>query len=180
MKKNAVLGASLVLLLVVAFLLTVAMPVAKAKSPAIVEGKIYTTGFSNIEGKPAGKSGNAIVTLNVAARWTGDIAGISTSESRWVWLNYVPPYGGGPINVHGVNTFTSAAVKIDGVTHTGTLTVLFLGVMEGFSSASEMGGSWVIIGGTGDLANLHGQGSWYHAEGAATGSDYTGQIHFDP
>jgi hypothetical protein len=177
LKRSVVLGTVLALSLAVTFLLMVSMPTAYATTPTTVTGKFYSKAFTNIEGRQAGESDNAIVTLSVTALWTGDIAGISTSESRWIWHNYVPPYGGGPINAHGVNTMASAAVKIDGVTYSGSLTMLFLGVMEGFTS--EMEGTWVIISGTDGLANLNGQGTWYHALGMV-GSDYTGQVHFDP
>jgi hypothetical protein len=39
-------------------------------------------------------------------------------------------------------------------------------------------GTWVIISGTGELANLHGQGTWWNNAGQILG--YAGQIHFDP
>jgi len=39
-------------------------------------------------------------------------------------------------------------------------------------------GTWVIISGTGDLANLHGQGTWWNSPGQVL--VYEGQMHFDP
>lgn len=44
----------------------------------------------------------------------------------------------------------------------------------------DLEGTWVIISGTGDLANLHGQGTWWHSRTGATGLEYEGQVHFDP
>ena len=39
-------------------------------------------------------------------------------------------------------------------------------------------GTWVIISGTGELANLHGQGTWWNL--GLGQFEYEGQIHFDP
>ena len=39
-------------------------------------------------------------------------------------------------------------------------------------------GTWVIISGTGELANLHGQGTWWNEGSGEFG--YEGQVHFDP
>jgi hypothetical protein len=41
-------------------------------------------------------------------------------------------------------------------------------------------GTWVITGGTGDLAGVHGQGTWWHIRTGFTGQEYEGQIHFEP
>jgi hypothetical protein len=59
---------------------------------------------------------------------------------------------------------------------TGTLEFSFIGTSPG----PEYGwsGTWRILGGTEDLANLHGQGViWSNDSG---GVHYEGQIHFDP
>jgi hypothetical protein len=48
-------------------------------------------------------------------------------------------------------------------------------------------GQWVILGGTGELANAHGGGTWwgpgYRADEKVEGDPdffYSGQVHFDP
>jgi hypothetical protein len=41
-------------------------------------------------------------------------------------------------------------------------------------------GTWRIVHGSGDLANLHGQGTWWHIPTGYTFFDYEGQVHFDP
>jgi hypothetical protein len=45
--------------------------------------------------------------------------------------------------------------------------------------AWDLEGTWVIIGGTGDLSGLHGQGTWWHTSGIP-GLRYEGQVHIDP
>jgi len=57
----------------------------------------------------------------------------------------------------------------------GTMVILFIGKKN-----LEIGlwsGKWVILSGTGDLANLRGKGTW---EGPSFNLDYSGQIHFEP
>jgi hypothetical protein len=56
---------------------------------------------------------------------------------------------------------------------TGTITFLLDG-------KTGEGGTWVIIGGTGDLANLRGQGKYTPSATSTYINIYEGQIHFDP
>ena len=59
---------------------------------------------------------------------------------------------------------------------TGTLEFLFIGTSPGALDVWD--GTWRIISGTGELANLHGNGVfWATGLGAV---HYEGQIHFDP
>jgi hypothetical protein len=51
-------------------------------------------------------------------------------------------------------------------------------VMQGFGY--DLLGTWRIVHGSGDLANLHGQGTWWHTPTGYTFFDYEGQVHFDP
>ena len=44
----------------------------------------------------------------------------------------------------------------------------------------DVEGTWVIISGTGDLTNLHGQGTWWYSRAKPYIFNYEGQIHFDP
>jgi len=58
----------------------------------------------------------------------------------------------------------------------GTLTMYL--EAKGTTPFTNLEGTWVIVDGTGDLANLHGQGTWWKLLGPGLG--YEGQIHFDP
>ncbi|MFN2292181.1 MAG: DUF3224 domain-containing protein [Anaerolineae bacterium] len=58
----------------------------------------------------------------------------------------------------------------------GTLEILFVGFSPG--ALDDWNGTWRILSGTGELANLHGQGVfWATGMGAC---HYEGQIHFAP
>ena len=76
--------------------------------------------------------------------------------------------------VKGTIDFTG---EVDG--RAGGLTMLFTGKQESTvcaPSAAIWSGTWVIIGGTDELADLHGNGEW---TGPSFDLDYTGRVHFD-
>jgi hypothetical protein len=68
-------------------------------------------------------------------------------------------------------TFTGS---VDG--KTGTLELLFRGTSPG--AVDDWNGTWRILSGTGELANLHGNGVFW-ANGLMD-VHYEGQIHFAP
>lgn len=79
----------------------------------------------------------------------------------------------------GIVTFkgvwdTPDGVTVDGVQ--GTVHVSYWGTVDAATGAFQ--GQWVIISGTGELANLRGKGTmWVDESGVAC---YTVQYHFDP
>jgi len=62
----------------------------------------------------------------------------------------------------------------------GTLTILLTGKQD--APDQDWYGQWVIISGTGDLANARGRGTWGGPGFGAEGPDiwYSGQVHFEP
>jgi hypothetical protein len=82
-----------------------------------------------------------------------------------------------------VRSFTGT-VKVDGIVYSGGLTIKLeahgLGNTLAGPSGFELSGTWVIMEGTGGLAGLHGQGTWWHTRGSTAGFEYEGQVHFDP
>lgn len=161
--NKKIFGVSISLLLVA--LLTMSMAPVSATKPVPVSGQIMILGATNIVQNPAGNSANFITTLNLNGMFTGSITGLYTSESRWVTHNA----GTADQWTHalGVDTISPATV----MGKTGTLTFMING-------KTGEGGTWVIIGGTGDLANLHGQGTYTPVSTYVM--SYEGQLHFDP
>ena len=79
-------------------------------------------------------------------------------------------------NVWLRSTFTGT---VDG--KFGTLLIQLVGKKPGAFPDQWWTGQWVIISGTGELANLQGQGNWWGPGFGAAGPDiwYEGRIHFD-
>jgi hypothetical protein len=158
--------------LTISLLLTTSMSVVYAKKPEAISG-IFIMAGGSFDFYPAGSSDTTIVYINGVGGFSGGISGGFTSEARWVASNYaVPPGSETWINMHIVFTLPMATVTIDSETYYGSLTLLFVGKMS-------TGGNWVIIGGDGGLADLHGQGTFAPSE-TYPFIDYEGQLHFAP
>lgn len=100
--------------------------------------------------------------------WTGTFAGTSTEE--FVVVNHAKK---GFNFYKGVIEFTGS---VDG--RFGTMTIRTNGKQDPGTVEPGPGlwsGRWVIVGGTGDLVNLHGQGTF---SGPSLFLDYEGQYHF--
>ena len=164
-KRTKAFSAILVAL-TLALLFSVSLSVVHATNSTPVSGQIIIQGATNVVMEQAGNSDNVVTTLNLHGVFTGSIAGSYTSESRWVTHNH----GTTDSWTHalGVDTISPATV----LGKTGTLIFMING-------KTGEGGTWVIIGGTGDLANLRGQGT-YASSGNPYVMSYEGQIHFEP
>ncbi len=167
-------SAVVLLALLVVFASAPAILVVEATKPQTVNGSYNPTGapaFSN--DRPAGKSDNGFVDVSIPVMWTGGIAGMGVNEMHWIAHNEATVEE--VVIIQGITTLT-AGVKIWGVAEMGTLTIEIKNVVVG---SVPIGGQWRIIGGTGELASLHGEGS-------LTGTSnpyvigYSGQVHFDP
>jgi hypothetical protein len=119
-------------------------------------------GPTPIEQKMAG--GNTILVVTFADTYTGSFAG-SASGIASVVIHQ------GNLNVHHIDTFTGT---VDG--KSGTMVISFKGQGEGVGLPLK--GNWVILSGTGDLAAIHGEGTFEGIAGVAI--TLTGNIHFDP
>jgi hypothetical protein len=182
MKRMVLLSLALVVLLI-------AFPVsAGAKTPTDVAGEMtYMARFKvhNDSGEcvpPTGPGdlrepcirmagGNTFGETYEEATLTGGMSGSSTADCRVV------------IHRSGSWFYTSISSfhgTVDG--REGSLQISMVGTRP--SGEAEWEGSWVILGGDGDLAALHGQGTWsgYGAPGVWVWGTvaYEGQVHFDP
>ena len=123
-----------------------------------------------VEEKIAGN--NFFITTYEEAEWFGIFNGISTEEGKVKFNTRTGAWS------------YKALIKFDGTVDgkSGTLNISVNGRIE--SGAIEWFGYWVILNGTGDLANLHGQGTWW-GPGAAEWEKpgdiyYDGNYHFEP
>ena len=101
--------------------------------------------------------------------WEGDFEGTAVSFFRVVWFNFPD----GPLNVWLRGTFTGEVLG-----ESGTMVYQLVGWRY---PSEDWYGQWVILSGTGELTNLHGQGTWGGPGFGAEGPDiwYSGQVNFD-
>jgi hypothetical protein len=122
-----------------------------------------------LEAREAG--GNTFLKTFEEGLWTGTFHGTSTEDGKVV------------IHRTGAWSF-NAIVSFQGEVHgkSGTLEMSVVGKAP--DGTSDWQGKWVILSGTGELATLRGQGTWWGpgAPEPETWGDiyYAGKIHFEP
>ena len=144
---------------------TLFIPVVQATPPTTVGGTwTYTIDFSTWRQRAAG--GNTFVSVTEYGTWTGYFSGTSKMDVSGVF------HSNGYLNFQGVIYFDGSVLG-----KAGTLVIRYTGkVTEG--GVGEIISQWVIISGTGGLANLRGQGTFSGV--GATNLLYSGQVHFKP
>ncbi len=149
----------------VALLSMLSLP-AYAKPPMLAEGSFDYT-FEIMDQKWA--DGHWFFTATEYETWEGDFEGTAVSFFRVVWFNYPD----GPLNVWLRSDFEGTVMGKQ-----GTLVIQLVGWRY---LPEDWYGEWVIISGTGELANLKGQGIWWGPGFGAPGPDifYSGNIHFN-
>jgi hypothetical protein len=166
----------LTLFAVLVILLTLSIR-ANAEAPHIaVEGEWEYQGQPWFDEKWA--NGNHFISFADCGTWTGGFEGdvcdagdMVFHSSGSVFAKYTVWFTG---EVWGQSTDASLG--------SGTLEIGFVG--KGLDEEVGMQGTWVILGGTDDLATLHGHGIWWGwgSDGVPGTPDlfYSGQIHFAP
>lgn len=162
---------TLISLLVVSLLIL--LPAGHATVPKTVSGTVNYT-FEVTEMRVA--DGNTFLYAMEWEDWEGDFEGQAEAFFR------VEMFSSGFWNVWLRTTF-EGDVKIDGTVKSGTIVIQLVGKKPG---GQDWYGQWVIISGEGELADLHGQGTW---GGPGYRSDikipedpdlwYEGEIHFN-
>lgn len=165
-KNRAKLVSAVFVTFAVSLLFAVPLPVASASNSIPVSGQIVILGATNVVAEPAGDSDNIIYNLNLYGVFVGDIAGVYTSES--LWITHDAGTADSWTKAHGIDTISPATV--DG--KTGTLTFMLNG-------KTGVGGTWVILGGTGDLSDCHGHGTYTPSTASPYINYYEGEVHFD-
>lgn len=158
-----------VIAFVIALLATPYVGLVIAESYTSVSGTIEFTSVTPAgPPKVAGKSDNRIRIFNIIEDWSGDIEGTGIAKARWIIHN--APLMDNPdawVNAYAIITFSDVVV----LGRSGSLTIKLV------LSEAEGAGHWTIMEGTGELANIHGQGFGSIATEPFT---YTGMVHFDP
>lgn len=177
MKNGKKIAFAFVLLLALAALTLTITPV-RASTPIHVSGTFSTVATRLSIDKIAGD--NIFSTYSGVSTWTGGIS-CPTGNGHGT-QNRIAHFAGDPnsipapallyINLKVDSTLTAAT--IDG--QTGGLTLRLNGISYPDGSSE---GTWHIVDGTGDLANIHGEGTWGKAAGPSQ-TLYSGIVHFDP
>ncbi len=158
----------LTIMMIAVLLLALSAPV-QAGPPEDAEGLWQYQPFI-LEVREAGC--NTFVTTFENGIWTGTFDGTSTEDGQVV------------IHCSGAWSF-KAIVTFHEVTVDGKSGTLEMSVVGGRPDAtSDWEGKWVILGGTGEVSSLRGQGTWWGpgAQGVGTWGDiyYAGNVHFEP
>jgi hypothetical protein len=160
--------ALLTLLTTVVLVAMLALPAQAAQSTP-VEG-LWRYISTTLDIKYA--NGNTFVTTHEDGIWAGGFSGTSTEAGLVVIHNS---------GFWSFNAIVSFVGTVEG--KTGTLEMSVVGKKPAGPGA-QWEGKWVILSGTGELRNLHGQGTWWGpgASGPGVWGDipYAGQIHFAP
>ncbi len=164
LRKRTRMMSAIIVALGIVLLLSMSMSVVYATTPVSVSGSITVTG-ATFQVDRKGESNISVTDISLRGVFAGGIAGPYISDSRWVNHNVETPADLWR-NVHAVDTISPATV----MGKTGTLYFML--------ESGPGGGSWVIIGGTGDLAGLHGRGTTAPTGGGVV--NFEGEIHFDP
>lgn len=145
-----------------AFLPTLSISAVRAGSPTAVEG-FFDYVPHRIDVKEA--DGNTFIYATEDEVWSGGFEGTSKAVFR------AEIFSSGFWDVWLRSSFTGKVLD-----KSGTMVIQLVGKRE----SGIWHGQWVILSGTGDLANLRGEGTWWGPGFPAPSPEisYSGQIHF--
>lgn len=155
------------LTLVIALLVSPFISTAYAK-PQVVSGIIVVTETGIPDFRQSGQSDNTVLKFDFTEAWSGDINGVGSGVTTWISHGIPLVTPGWAINTYEKLEFSA---EIQGKTGTFVMQIVL------FSDETGGTGQWTIQSGTGDLANLHGQGT---ISLSTIPYSYTGQVHFNP
>jgi len=165
MKKKSVMF--LLVILMIALLAVFPVPVSAGPSENVSGLWQYQPFLEGIRFA----DGNTFMETFENGKWSGTFSGTSTEDGKVVL------HSSGAWSFRGIISFVG---EVEG--RSGTLTMIAIGTTP--DDFTDWTGTWVILSGTGELANLHGQGTWWGPGAADFGvwGDiyYSGEIHFEP
>jgi hypothetical protein len=155
----------LVLALAVA-MLALPLSAVSATKPMPVAGQFFPTAEPGLSPSFAGKSANNFLTITEGYQmWTGSFEGTANSHALWIIHKAGDPEAPG-----WHITVARAVFELD---------IVFDG-KEGTLTLKAESGNWRIMSGTGELANLRGQGKLTVINAELMMFGYEGQVHFEP
>jgi hypothetical protein len=152
------------------FALLLGVTPASAGPPEEASGHwTYVPDFTSFSVRTAGNT--TFIEGTEVSTFTGTLTGESNDEF------FVACHQKGP---ESFMNYVKITIEFTGEVddRAGGLTIKATGKQDSTTcdpSGAIWSGKWVIINGTGDLADLHGQGEW---TGPSFDLDYTGQVHF--
>jgi len=167
MKNRSLL---LIAVLTVALLSLLSAPV-HGGPPSAAEGLLQ---YLPVDQSMRVAGGNTFVDFAEVGKWTGTLEGESTDVGALVI------HSAGFASVKAITSFVGT---VGG--RSGTLEMGFIGEKPDLLPGTEWEGKWVILSGTGDLANLRGHGTWWGPGWQGNPTEwgnipYAGEIHFEP
>ena len=161
----------IILAMAVGLLMTVSVGMATAKPAEKASGDwTYVPDLGGLTSRTAGNT--TFVYGTEVSTFTGTFEGTSTDDFVVVCHQKAPDSF-----MNFVKITIDFTGEVDG--RVGGLTMKATGKQDSTTcdpSGAIWSGKWVIVGGTGDLVDLHGHGTW---TGPSFDLDYTGKIHFN-
>jgi len=146
--------------------MVISVSVVGASASQVVSGDWQFGSISPISAQPVGD--NCIIELDYTQSYLGDLAGTATGHVRIVHL--------GPCDQSAAEVFVSQGTFTGNVAGaSGTFDFQLEG--KAYGPQGNIQGQLVILAGTGNLANLHGQITLTGQ--LPIGGTYSGDIHFD-
>jgi hypothetical protein len=158
----------MLLTLLAAIMVLSALSVPAFAKPSTPVSGTFDYTFELLE-DPRQANGNVFLHAQEWETWEGSFSGDSIAEF------WVTQFREGNMNVWLRSEFTGTVLG----DKEGTMIIQLVGKKP---VNDDWYGQWVIISGTGDLANARGGGTWGGPGFGATGPDiwYSGQVHFEP
>ncbi len=145
-------------------MLAVPISAVYARKPMLVAGTMSPAGMPTIVTSQPGKSDNLVLEISNSMAWVGSFVGSSTAQVHW-------------------NVIKSSDEEAPGHHMSGKSVWILDAVYDGKEGTLIIKGDqgiWRIISGTGELANLRGQGTFSIINPDIMLMGYEGQVHFDP
>lgn len=164
------------IILLVALTVTLMLTAAPVSAGPKTEASGSWTYFPTFVSEPEFRGQNAFLYGTDLGVWDGTFTG--THEEKFEVVCHLK---GGFTFYKGEITFTGTVEDESGALRSGTMVIKTSAKVNAVSPdcgpifEPDWYGHWVIVGGTGDLANVHGHGTTVGPSGTVS---YEGHIHF--